>query len=283
MAKNILFFDADGTLVGESRKVTEATKEAILKTRQNGNLVFLCTGRAPASIDQPLLDTGFDGVVASAGSLIMVNDQLIYENFINQYILSEIMLLFVNHKILFTIETKDYVYQAPGVNEFFIKREQKKFKGNLELIRAMEDRRKNMRRKPLSEFDLNTIPCTKVTFIAPNKNDFYPCIPFLEEFFNIVYFSKEEDDYLNGEIIQKHCTKGDGIKNVCNYFNVPIENSYAFGDSMNDYEMLIEAGHSYVSEYSSDLLKSKSDGIFIDPDKDGIALLLDELGMTKSR
>lgn len=270
MNKKTIFFDIDGTLVGSSRKVTEKNKEAIRKLRENGHLVFLCTGRAPASIESSLVDIGFDGVVASAGGLITIDNEYVFENYINQYLLSEVMLLFTNHQILFSLETKEAIYQAPGIKIFFDTLHKEKFKDNLELARAQEDREKNFKRKTLQEFDLANIPVVKMCFISPVKEDFFRCQKFLEEFFNVVIFSDPKEPYVNGEIILKHCTKGDGVKFICDKFNTDIKDSIAYGDSMNDYEMLLTAGMSVVSNKSSDLLKGISDDLFEDPDEDGI-------------
>lgn len=270
MNKKIVFFDIDGTLVGASRKITEKNKEAIHLLRENGHLAFLCTGRAPASIESSLTDIGFDGVVASAGGLIKIGDDYVFENFINQYLLSEIMLLFTNHQVLFSLETKEAIYQAPGIKNFFDTINKEKFKDNLELARTFEDREKNFRRKTLKDFDIMTTPVMKMCFISPNKEKFFQCEAFLKEFFNIVIFSDPKESYINGEIILKHCTKGDGVKFITDYYGLPIEDSIGYGDSMNDYEMLQVAGYSVVSEKSSDMLKELADDLFEEPDHDGI-------------
>lgn len=270
MNKKIVFFDIDGTLVGASRKITEKNKEAIHLLRQNGHLAFLCTGRAPASIEASLVDIGFDGVVASAGGLIKIGDEYVFENFINQYLLSEIMLLFTNHQVLFSLETKEAIYQAPGIKNFFDTLNKEKFKDNLELARTFEDREKNFRRKTLKDFDIMTTPVMKMCFISPNKERFFQCEPFLKEFFNIVIFSDPKEPYINGEIILKHCTKGDGVKFVTEKYGLSIEDTIGYGDSMNDYEMLQVAGYSVVSEKSSDILKELADDLFEEPDHDGI-------------
>lgn len=270
MNKKIVFFDIDGTLVGASRKITEKNKEAIHLLRENGHLAFLCTGRAPASIESSLTDIGFDGVVASAGGLIKIGDDYVFENFINQYLLSEIMLLFTNHQVLFSLETKEAIYQAPGIKNFFDTINKEKFKDNLELARTFEDREKNFRRKTLKDFDIMTTPVMKMCFISPNKEKFFQCEAFLKEFFNIVIFSDPKESYINGEIILKHCTKGDGVKFITDYYGLPIEDSIGYGDSMNDYEMLQVAGYSVVSEKSSDMLKELANDLFEEPDHDGI-------------
>lgn len=270
MNQKLIFFDIDGTLMGASRKVTEKNEEAIHELRKNGHKVFLCTGRSPASIDQSLIDIGFDGVVASAGSLVLINNEYVFENFINQYLLSEVMLLFTNHQVLFSLETKNAVYQAPGIKNFFDTINKERFKDNLELARTFEDREKNFKRKTLQEFDLYSTPVMKLCFISPVKENFYQCVDFLKEFFNIVIFSKPNEKYVNGEIIVKHCTKGDAVKFVTKYFNADINDTIAYGDSMNDYEMLQIAHLSVVSKKSSEQLKALADDQFDDPDEDGI-------------
>lgn len=63
-------------------------------------------------------DIGFDGIISSAGGFVSIDGKYIFENFINQYVLSEVMLLFTNAKILFSLETKDALYQTPGVQDF---------------------------------------------------------------------------------------------------------------------------------------------------------------------
>ncbi len=279
MNQKLIFFDIDGTLMGASRKVTEKNVEAIHELRKNGHKVFLCTGRSPASIDQSLIDIGFDGVVASAGSLVLINNEYVFENFINQYLLSEVMLLFTNHQVLFSLETKNAVYQAPGIKNFFDTINKERFKDNLELARTYEDREKNFKRKTLQEFDLYSTPVMKLCFISPVKENFYQCVDFLKEFFNIVIFSKPDEKYVNGEIIVKHCTKGDAVKFVTKYFKADIKDTIAYGDSMNDYEMLQVAHLSVVSQKSSDELKEMADDQFEDPDNDGIYKHLKKIGL----
>lgn len=274
-----LFFDIDGTLVGKSKMVTEKTKWAIQQARQNGHRAFLCTGRAPTSIVGDIKNIEFDGAICSAGGFVIVDGEYIFENFMNQYILSEVMTLFINNHILFTLETKKALYQTPGVNEFFDQKHQKDCENNLELMRFFQLRRMGENRLPIKDFNILTTGVTKVCFIAPNKQSFYDCVPFLEEFFNIVTFSKEEDDFINGEIILKYCTKADGILKVVNHFQGQMKDTVGFGDSMNDYQMLQEVETGVVYEGASDNLKALGKYFFTDPDEDGIYKVMKEMDL----
>lgn len=274
-----LFFDIDGTLIGKSRVVTEKNKEAIRLARENGHKAFLCTGRAPTSLDKDILNIGFDGIISSAGGFVIVDGEFIFENFINQYLLSEVMTMFINNRIFFSLETKETIYETAGNTEFFHRRNVSLYKDNPELIRAFELRRKGESRKNIKDFNILTTGVTKVCFISEDKNNFFRIRPYLEEFFNVVLFSKDEDKYCNGEIIIKNCTKADGIIKIVDHFDGKMKDTIAFGDSMNDYEMIQEAHIGVVYEDSIDELKQHASYFFKEPDEDGIYHVMKELGL----
>lgn len=262
-----------------SKRVTKNTEEGIKKARANGHKTFLCTGRAPVSIMKSIRDIGFDGIISSAGGFVSIDGKYIFENFINQYVLSEVMLLFTNAKILFSLETKDALYQTPGVQDFFEKKQANILEGNLELARFLEERRNEEVRLPISEFNILQTKVTKVCFIAEDKLAFYDCVKYLSEFFNIVIFSKETDDFINGEIILKNCTKGDAMKRAVAYLGGDMKDTIAFGDSMNDFQMISEAAYGVVSYLAPDKLKAIADDTFEEPDDDGIFKCLQRLGL----
>ena len=272
-----LFYDIDGTLVGKSKFVTEKTKQAIKQAQEYGHKAFLCTGRAPTSIVGDILDIGFDGIVCSAGGFVIVDGEYIFENLMNQYVLSEVMTLFINNQVLFTLETKDAIYETPGVSEFFDRKWLNENKDNLELMRFFQLRKQGENRLPIREFEILKTGVTKVCFIAPKKENFYRCEKFLEDFFNIVIFSKDTDEFVNGEIILKNCTKADGIIKVVNHFRGKMEDTIGFGDSMNDYQMIEEANIGVVYENAPQQLKDIAQYYFKDPDDDGIYEVMKEL------
>ena len=272
----ICFFDIDGTIIGRSRVITEKNLEAIRCLREKGHKAILCTGRSPASIPSSIREIGWDGIVSSAGSYIYVDDQLIFENHIDSNKLLEIIYLFTKNHILFGLETKEWIYQSPGIKDFFDEMFKRDSQPNLEAVRAKEDREFNASRKPLTDFN-GVTPVAKVTFIAHDKESFERIIPYVENDFNIVYFSQPHEPFMNGELILKTCTKGDGVRRIVEFLGASMEDTIAFGDSMNDHEMLLVANKSYVSELSSEYLKSIADGEFEDPDKNGMAHLLRKL------
>ncbi len=276
----LCFFDIDGTIIGYSRVMSDKNREAIERLRANGHKAILCTGRAPCSIPDSIKDIGWDAVIASAGSYIYYNDELIYEHAIEYRFILKVFYTFFKYKVLFSLECKDHIYQSPGIDDFF-KEIQKRRMGecvdkNLEAKRMKEDRQFNKARRTFKEWD-GTTPVAKITFICPDKELFkIKVVPFLDDF-HIVYFSKDDDPFVNGEIILKNHTKGDGVRFLTEYLHLDMKDTISFGDSMNDYEMLQATAKSYVSVASADNLKELADGLFEEPDDDGMFKLLKEL------
>ena len=59
------------------------------------------------------------------------------------------------------------------------------------------------------------------------------------------------------DISQKHTTKGNALRIIKQHFGLSKEECVAFGDHMNDYEMLLECGQSFVPENAYPLLKDE--------------------------
>ncbi len=272
-----VFFDIDGTLRGQSREITSKTIEAIRKLRENGHKAFLCTGRAPISITPDILEVGFDGVISAAGSFIQIDGKYIYENFLDSKLLQKAILLFSNAKVGFTLETKDMLFQSGYARDYMERRRIKDVNANPELARFFE--KQNQKFKPIKEYKPNEDLVTKIVFIAYDKYALLDTVPHLSKDFNVVLFSKEDDDFVNGEIISKNCTKADAIKRVIDYYNADMKDTIAFGDSMNDYQMIEVVDKGIVYEGAKDKLLDLAYDTFIDPDLDGIALSLEKLGL----
>lgn len=274
-----VFFDIDGTLRGQSRMITAKTVEAIHKLRENGHKAFICTGRAPVSITDDIINIGFDGIISSAGSFIQIGDKYIFESSMDPQLLKKAVVLFTNAKVGFTLETKDCLFQSVYAKEFLGKRKANDASANPELARLVEQRNRNENIKPISEFDFGKDKVTKIVFISYDKYALLDTVPHLSQDFNIVQFSKPEDDYINGEIIVKNCTKAHAIERVVKYFGASMKDTVAYGDSMNDYQMIEKAHLGIVYEGAKQKLLDIAYDTFVDPDQDGIALSLEKLGL----
>lgn len=73
------------------------------------------------------------------------------------------------------------------------------------------------------------------------------------------------------EIIPASVNKGEGLKQVCSYLNIPLELSAAFGDSENDIPMLRAAGAGVAMGNASPEVKGAADYVTGTNNEDGIA------------
>ena len=203
----------------------------------------------------------------------------IYENFLDSKRLQQAIVLFSNAQVGFTLETKDELFQSGYAREYMERRQIKDTQANPELARFFEKR--NQAFKPITEYNPGKDKVTKIVFIAYDKYALLDTVPHLSKDFNVVLFSKPEDEFINGEIISKNCTKADAIERVIDYYHASMEDTIAFGDSMNDYQMIEKVNKGIVFEGAKEKLLDISYDTFIDPDQDGIALSLEKLGLIK--
>lgn len=273
-----LFFDIDGTLAGKSRRITLKTKWALQQAREKGHKVFLCTGRVPASIVGDVTDMEVDGTISGAGSFVEIGGKYIFEHYMEPELTYQVMELFARNGLLFTLETRDMIYQTPGAREFFEERTVERIRDNPELMRYHEQVQRGQHLKPIDEFDITRTKVAKMCYIAKRPEMIMACLPFLEQYFNIVVFSKDSDPFVNGEIILKNCTKGDGIRTVMGHFKGDMEDTVGFGDSMNDYQMLETVSTGVVYEDAPEAVKALGQYYFKEPDEDGIYEVMVRLG-----
>ncbi|MBP5265613.1 MAG: HAD hydrolase family protein [Lachnospiraceae bacterium] len=72
------------------------------------------------------------------------------------------------------------------------------------------------------------------------------------------------------EMVPSGFHKGTGIERVCELLGVDISDTYAFGDSVNDTEMMESAGHAIVMGNGTDDLKAMADYVTKSLHEDGI-------------
>ncbi|NOV80034.1 hydroxymethylpyrimidine pyrophosphatase-like HAD family hydrolase [Clostridium saccharobutylicum] len=70
----------------------------------------------------------------------------------------------------------------------------------------------------------------------------------------------------------KRNTKASGILKVLDFLDIPIENSYAFGDGKNDIEMLSTVGCGIAMGNASDYVKKYAKKVTDTVHNDGVAL-----------
>ncbi|HEM3486162.1 HAD family hydrolase [Streptococcus suis] len=82
--RKIIFLDVDGTLVDYHNRVPESAIRAIRQARENGHLVYVCTGRSRAEMQPELWEIGLDGMIGGNGSYVEHQGQVIMHQLISK-------------------------------------------------------------------------------------------------------------------------------------------------------------------------------------------------------
>ena len=80
-------------------------------------------------------------------------------------------------------------------------------------------------------------------------------------------------------LINRDFDKGRGILRICEKLGVPVEDTFGFGDSMNDLEMIETVGTSVCMENGAEALKKISDYVCPSVENDGLAEAFRHFGL----
>ena len=268
MKKSIIFLDVDGTLVNDNGIVSNSAEVAIKEARKNGHLIFLSTGRSKAELFDHIMDIGFDGVIAAAGGYIELNNKTIMHKKFKEEEVKEIVEYFNEKGIDFYLEANGGLFASKGCKEHLIKilfDENQSEKQREELEKGM---------KPFIECLINgenlyRDDINKISFLGSN-NDINEIIAKFSEKFNIIPSTVPMFGENSGEVSLKGIHKANAIEVLLEHLDVPNENTYAYGDGINDKEMLEFVNTGVAMGNAKEELKAIADDITDIHDNDGI-------------
>ena len=248
-----VFFDIDGTLWDENMVVPESTKLAIKQLQENGHKAFICTGRAMGNVNDPQFDEiGFDGFVASCGNHIEMDGVILHENNMSFEIVKAIYDASRQHNMPIIYEGTHYQWL-----------DREGFDGDPYIEYIVE----NLKDAAifLDECDLKEIHANKFSALLNENSNF----PEIEKALGHAFTFLDHGDGII-EAVPVGTSKATGIQWLCEHLNIPIENTYAIGDSINDLEMLKFAGHSIAMGNATPVAKEAAEYITTHIHENGI-------------
>ena len=197
MDRKLIFLDIDGTLTEPgSNYPPESALKAIRGAQAKGHLVFLCSGRNYAMLS-PLLQYGFDGVVASAGGYVTVGDEVIYDHPMTSEQAKTALDALHSQGVFCTVETLDATYGDEDLGSFLA--DNAGAQGNSEIERWRKALAESLNILPMSQFD-GSKPVYKVVIMCMKDEQLQPARDLLEKDFDFVIQEITDPDHpcLNG-------------------------------------------------------------------------------------
>ena len=267
MERKLIFLDIDGTLITAMKKPSPQTVKAVRSARTKGHKVFLCTGRNMPIIGEDIREVGFDGIISSAGGHVEVGEQVLFDHLLPEETIQECLALFHGHGVYCRIENGDGIYTDPQMEALLEHAEADQ--GNSELIRMQKEIEAGIPIRPYEQYPKKG--AYKICFTASALEAVEKTKPYLEDRFAfVVHPYGDSTSCFNGEIIPRGIDKGKGMEIVCEHFGMGRDDTIAFGDSMNDYEMMQFAGISVAMGNACRELKRMADRVCKSVEEDGI-------------
>lgn len=269
MKKKIIFLDVDGTLVNDNGIIPESAKIAIKKARENGHYIFLCTGRSKAELFEHIMEIGFDGVIAAAGGYIEFENKVVMHEKVKNEDVKHLVAYFDDNNIDFYLESNGGLYASKNCKNHL--REIIFGDPNLEpdVKKELEEGMNPFIDCLIESDDLIREDINKISFLGSS----IPIETIQKEFssnFNVISSTVPIFGENSGELSIPGIHKALAIEILLKHLNLSEEDTLAYGDGMNDAEMLEFVNVGVAMGNAKDELKKLADDITDTHDENGI-------------
>ncbi len=242
---NLVFFDIDGTLA-TGKHVPESAAEGLRLLRENGNLVFICTGRNPAYA-QKNFGQYADGFICCNGRLAVKGGEVLYSHPLSDEQIREI------------VKRMD----AVGAGYAFLGTDEGYYGGDpagYEVMSRVQD--KGFVKNGLAEhMNVYTFDAYLGT---PDR------ISVIQEALDGFAIANPHGPHPSADITVLGVDKGTALVHVAEVLGVPLENTYGFGDGRNDICMLKAVGHGIAMGNAIDETKAAAEYVTTDINDNGV-------------
>jgi Cof subfamily protein (haloacid dehalogenase superfamily) len=247
MSDKIVFFDIDGTLLDHNKEIPQSTKEAVRRLQENGVHVAIATGRAPFMFEDIRKELNIHNYVSFNGQYVVFEDEVVYKNplhpdtlrtFTNFAEEAGYPLVYLDHKDMkATVASHNYVTESFA---------------SLRMSHPVFEP---------SFYEKRDIYQTLLFCRAGEEEKFISDYP---QFHFIRWHAYSMD------IIPMGGSKAKGIEKFIEKLGFTREQVYAFGDGLNDLEMIETVGTGIAMGNGHEDLKKLANYVTKDVAEDGI-------------
>ncbi|WP_430790724.1 HAD family hydrolase [Virgibacillus flavescens] len=263
MPYHTLFLDIDGTILKPDHTVMDSTKDAIDQVKEQGMDVFIATGRPLHEIYGLAEELKVNSFIGYNGALAVYQNKRIVDEPMDQNTIKKFLEIADKHNhemVIYTGEKNYYTALDGDATQAFVTAFKLQENEQLKPEHAISDKILSMTLIDMDEEDIALYTSEDDLFMSPvNVNGISSCY----------------------DVIRNNVNKGEAIKAILQKLDRSEEGTIAFGDGMNDKEMLqvVEAGfamgnaHPDLFTYATKRTTTVSDS--------GIFNGLKELGLVK--
>ncbi|AEE97371.1 Cof-type HAD-IIB family hydrolase [Mahella australiensis] len=264
MQYELIVADMDGTLLNDKKEISPKNREYIEKYRKAGGLFTIATGRGRPAVEDIVKEININiPVIVYNGAQLydFRNKKAIYEAFLDQKAYT--MALVLLHKLNITF----LAYQGPHM---WVER--------ISPVILKHLAKENIKINNVTAASIDTFPTEGINKILTitEQSDFDEfAMLFSQAGLTGVRFVQSEVNYF--EILPEGVSKGHALEELAAYLDIPLSQTAAIGDHMNDIEMLRAAGLGVAMANARDEVKRCARFITKSNNDDGVAYFIELL------
>ncbi|MBT2573525.1 Cof-type HAD-IIB family hydrolase [Bacillus sp. ISL-51] len=257
MKPKLIFFDIDGTIYDHDKHIPESTRKTVAALKDAGHHVFIASGRSPFLVKPILEELDIQSFISYNGQFVVFEGDVIYKNPLPEDAIERLLQQAAEgeHPVVFMAEDtmKTTIAGHPHVSE------------GIGTLKA-----------PYPEVDEQFY----------KGKEIYQLLLFCRGHEEKAYAAFPEFDYvrwheLSTDVLPSGGSKAEGIKRVLERLPYEISDTYAFGDGLNDLEMIGFVGTGVAMGNAVPELKEAADFVTKPVDEEGISYAVKELGLLK--
>lgn len=269
--KYLASVDMDATFIRDDLSISELTKNYISSFVEKGNHFIINTGRPHQGAVCFLKELGIHEPISvnNGTALVWYNDD--YSS------VSKYVTFHMNIDILksFIIETK-HTFHSIFITSIF-----DEYSNDFDLLPFFVKHPSEMIKKHVGNIEeiLNTEPIKcEIRVKVEHKNEFLSILSkkIYQDEFEYIYWG-DYDGVSSFEFSKKGVNKGYAMNYLLNLYGIPKENSFSFGDQLNDLSMIKEAQYGVAMINSrDDVIKEAKYVSSYDNNNDGVIMFIKE-------
>lgn len=262
MNRKALFFDIDGTLLSEyTKEIPGSAVMALRKAREAGHIVFINSGRTRCLMKEIERDIPVDGYLCGCGTYIDIEGRVALHQLIGSERRFELQNLILEHRLDGILEGADGCYVQAGVSHM----------EQIEHVKRVVEKSGVLFQ---ADWTKDRVPFDKFCVLADEHSDIDGFLKALDP--DISAIDRGRGLY---ECVPSGFNKATAMEFILNHYQIPWEESYAFGDSTNDLAMMKYACNSVVMGKHHKALEEYATFITKTVEDHGIAYAFEQLNI----
>ncbi|MCK5130240.1 MAG: HAD family phosphatase [Clostridiales bacterium] len=263
----LVLLDLDDTLLDSNGVITKRITEALKLLHEKGILVAIASGRMHGSLLKYINKLNINTPIISYNGALIRNhktNEVLYHKPIPIEIAKEVLVFAEKNNVYIQYYTEDeYFFEqhCDISNEYFKSTDIKGIAVGENLVNQI------------------CYPPPKLLIITNGDTDPSLLSKLKSSFGDALEITRSKDHYI--EVMNKNVNKGIALEKLCTILDIPIEYSIAFGDGLNDLELIRSAHVGVAVDSGNSELKKAADYICESPDDDGPAKFIEKYIINK--